>query len=286
MGTHPIFESDFDCLTVKKMRILRFIRGGQPGKQVGISKTRQIALPATVLTIGITGTISLAENNRECKKLARQLDRASLIGQCKVVTECFVGSAIGIYAAQHFNVLNMLESWAVLATRNYISPWTSWFTSTLIHGGILHLLFNMMALTSFERGFNTLHLIETFSLGAVWSGAAAALFATSRMSRSRMTIGASGAIIGLFGANAVRAYENPQFNQSARIQLIPPLNLIHKSVGVDSFTMLEATSLFVAISFLLLFRQVQTGRGVVSHVGHLGGFAGGAMAEMNRRFRQ
>ena len=40
------------------MRILRFIRGGQPGKQVGISKTRQIALPATVLTIGVTGTIS------------------------------------------------------------------------------------------------------------------------------------------------------------------------------------------------------------------------------------
>ena len=177
------------------MRILRFFhRNNQRRKTGEINKTRQIVVPATALTIGITGTVSLAENNRECKKLIRQLDRTTLIGQCKVITECFVGGAIGIYAAQHFGMVNLIESWAVLATRNFISPWTSWFTSTLLHGGLFHLLFNMMALTSFERGFNTLHLIETFTLGAVWSGAAAAFFATRS---SKMTIGASGAIIGL-----------------------------------------------------------------------------------------
>merc|ERR1711970_637559 len=159
MGTHPIFESDFDCLTEEKMRILRFIRR----KHVETSKTRQIVLPATALTIGITGTISLVETNHACKKLTRQMDRTSLIGQHKLITEGFVGGAIGVYAAQHFGMINnIMESWGVLATRNYISPWWTWFTSTLIHGGLFHLLFNMVALSSFERGFNTLHLIETF----------------------------------------------------------------------------------------------------------------------------
>ena len=175
------------------MRITRLFhrRNQQRGRT---DKIRQIVVPATALTIGITGTASLVETNVKCKKLIRQLDRTTLIGQCKVISECFIGGAIGIYAAQHFGMVNLMKSWSILATRNFISPWTSWFTSTLLHGGLFHLLFNMMALSSFERGFNTLHLIETFTLGAVWSGACAAFFATTM----KPTIGASGAIIGTF----------------------------------------------------------------------------------------
>lgn len=99
------------------------------------------------------------------------------------------------------------------------------------------------------------------------------------------TIGASGAVIALFGAMTMKAYLNSRLNEVGRIQLIPPLNLIHQAIGIESFTTLQAAGMFLAISIALLIRQRQTGRTTISHAGHLGGFVGGVVAEGNRQFR-
>jgi len=40
--------------------------------------------------------------------------------------------------------------------------------------------------------------------------------------------------------------------------------------------------IFTSISILLAFRQVQTGRGFMSHIGHLGGLFGGMLGAYDR----
>ena len=42
-------------------------------KRPDVNRTKEIIIPATVLTFGVTGTISLAEQNRECRKVFKQL---------------------------------------------------------------------------------------------------------------------------------------------------------------------------------------------------------------------
>ena len=48
--------------------IKRHLRSGQT-----VNRTKEIIIPATVLTVGVTGTISLAEQNRECRKVFKDL---------------------------------------------------------------------------------------------------------------------------------------------------------------------------------------------------------------------
>ena len=88
----------------------------------------------------------------------------------------------------------MSNSLSFLATSEWMTTARTWLTSTLVHGNLLHLGANLLCLSSFGNQFDTFSLIESFTLGAVWCGAAVALFSNIG------GIGASGAICGLFGA--------------------------------------------------------------------------------------
>ena len=110
---------------------------------------------------------------------------------------------------------------------------------------------------------------------------------------------------------AIRAYNDPRRYRHSRLTLIPPLNLLHQAVGIDSFSILEMTTgrfkrlffvslhlqfsetisrtlktAFIGISLVLMVRQRITGRAKLSHAGHLGGMFGGGVAEVNRQYRR
>ena len=68
-----------------------------------ISKSpKNVLLPASLITLGVTGTVSLAEKNYECQKVARKMQRGFILGK-NMFIEAFSCTAIGIYAAEQVN---------------------------------------------------------------------------------------------------------------------------------------------------------------------------------------
>jgi membrane associated rhomboid family serine protease len=84
--------------------------------------------------------------------------------------------------------------------------WWRIFTSAFLHGSIMHISFNMIALwqvgTFVELIFGTPRMAIIYVISMIGSGYAAAYFTPP----DEVTIGASGAIFGLFGALAVAGF--------------------------------------------------------------------------------
>ena len=80
--------------------------------------------------------------------------------------------------------------------------WWRILTSAFLHGGTMHILFNMIALfqvgTFVELIYGTSRMAVIYFLAAIGGGIAVSIF-----SPDVVTIGASGAIFGLFGALAI-----------------------------------------------------------------------------------
>ncbi len=125
------------------------------------------------------------------------------------------------------------------------------FTPALLHGGLLHIFFNMYALFSIGREIElyyghwrylALYLVSAFA-GNVFSF----LFTAAP------SLGASTAIFGLIGAQALFIYQNRKFFKNSRAMLTNSLMVI----GIN---------LFVIGSLQF-----------VDNFGHLGGLLGGAL---------
>ena len=125
------------------------------------------------------------------------------------------------------------------------------FTPALLHGGLLHIFFNMYALFSIGREIElyyghwrylALYMVSAFA-GNVFSF----LFTASP------SLGASTAIFGLIGAQALFIYQNRKFFKNSRAMLTNSLMVI-------------AINLFVIGSLQF-----------VDNFGHLGGLLGGAI---------
>jgi len=144
----------------------------------------------------------------------------------------------------HFRDLSFLPSLQVLQITN---EWYRLFSVALVHAGLLHLGFNMYALmvlgNPLEAAFgkNKMLFIFFFSLltGSLTSASLAPIDGQS--------VGASGAVFGLFGAIA----------------------LVGKRIGTDTRSIYVIIGINFAIGFVL---------GGVDWKAHLGGLVGGVIA--------
>ncbi len=110
------------------------------------------------------------------------------------------------------------------------------FTAAFLHGGLLHLLFNMWALwvlgEYLEAAVGRVRFLALYLLSA-FAGSTLVLFAAPVNS---LVVGASGAIFGLFGALAVHAYLNRNRDPQSRailtnVAFVLVINLVFTFMG-------------------------------------------------------
>jgi membrane associated rhomboid family serine protease len=146
------------------------------------------------------------------------------------------------------------------------------FTSMFLHGGLMHLIGNMLFLHIFgdnvEDRFGHVRFL-VFYLGC---GTVAALLQTAMLPHSPLPmVGASGAIAGVTGAYFV-------FYPRARVSMLVPIFLFWEVIQIP------------AVAFLLLWFAMQLAYGMMSLGGpesggvawwaHVGGFAAGAIGAL------
>ena len=123
------------------------------------------------------------------------------------------------------------------------------FTPMLLHGSILHIGFNMYALNAFGAGLERRYGHGRFLLLYILSGFAGTVF--SFLFTSAYSIGASGAIFGLIGAEGIFLFQN------------------RRLFGARFGRALNNVVFVVAIN---LFLGLQPG---IDNWGHIGGLMGG-----------
>lgn len=146
-----------------------------------------------------------------------------------------------------------------------VGPWATVITSMFLHGGILHLLGNMLYLWIFgdnvEDSMGHVRFIVFYVLCGI-----AAVFAQALPDPSSQVpmIGASGAISGVLGAYLL-------LFPHARILVLIPLGFIMHSTRLPAMWVLL---LWFGLQFLSSAMQ-QAGGGGVAFRAHIGGFIAG-----------
>ncbi len=144
----------------------------------------------------------------------------------------------------HFRDLTYLPSLQVL---QYTNEWYRLFTVALVHAGLMHLGFNMYALmvlgNPLEAAFGKNKMLIIFFISLLTGSLTSAYFA----SPTSYSVGASGAIFGLFGALAI----------------------VGKRIGADTRSIYVIIGINFAIGFVL---------GGVDWKAHLGGLIGGLIS--------
>ncbi len=159
-------------------------------------------------------------------------------------------------------------------TASALSHWPQLFlvliTSQFLHGGVLHLGFNMLYLWIFADNVEDRLGPVRFLCLYVGSGMIAAITQLILSPHSKIPmVGASGAIAGILGAYLL-------LFPAARIVTLIPLGLFFEQVELPAF-------LFLGIWFLLQWLQGLTTIGQVADVGgvavwaHVGGFVSGML---------
>jgi membrane associated rhomboid family serine protease len=143
-----------------------------------------------------------------------------------------------------------LEQHLVLPSFEYLKASNEWyrlFTVALTHAGLLHLGFNMYSLmvlgNPLEAAFGKQKLLVVFFVSLLTGSLASSYFA----SIYSYSVGASGAIFGLFGALAI----------------------VGKKIGAD----IRSILVIIGINFFIGFAM-----GGVDWRAHLGGLIGGVVA--------
>ena len=151
-----------------------------------------------------------------------------------------------------------LDSAAATAGEVGFAPWQL-VTYAFLHGSLLHIGFNMLALYMFgsavERVFGERRYLVYYFVCVV-SAAATQLLVASMMNAVYPTIGASGGVFGLLLAYAI------YFPNNRVMLLFPPIPLPARVFVL----------LYAALELYLGVTGTQEG---VAHFAHLGGMAGG-----------
>ena len=126
-----------------------------------------------------------------------------------------------------------------------------WITGTFLHGGIIHIYFNAMALIAlsglFLRFASWRWFLATYFLSALGGS-----IASQYLLPEGISVGASGAILGIFG-------------------FVFSLSLRHSSLFPMSFTIRSA----INVAFVALYGLV--GAAFIDNAGHAGGFIVGGL---------
>jgi len=147
-------------------------------------------------------------------------------------------------------VVPSIEMRLVLPNLDYLRATNEWyrlFTVSLVHAGLMHLGFNMYSLmvlgNPIEAAFGKNKMLIIFFFSLLTGSLTSAYFA----SPISYSVGASGAIFGLFGALAI----------------------VGKRIGADTRSIYVIIGINFAIGFVL---------GGVDWKAHLGGLVGGVIA--------
>jgi rhomboid protease GluP len=128
-------------------------------------------------------------------------------------------------------------------------------TATVLHGDILHLLFNVYALSALgvnvERYFGHGRFLLIYLLGGLWGSFAS--FATS----PEISVGASGAVFALAGATAVYFWR------------------YRENFGDEGRAILQNVLMVIGLNLVFGFTNAQ-----IDNAGHIGGLIGGAVVAL------
>jgi len=139
-------------------------------------------------------------------------------------------------------------------------------TYMFLHGGILHLLWNMLALWIFgcdvERRWGTNRFVRFYLLGGLAAGVCTLLVAPMSESIAiHPTIGASGAVLGVLAAYAMMFPDN---RITLLLLFVLPLTMKARTLAIG-----------YAVITVLMILSTPPGSGGVAHFAHLGGLAFG-----------
>jgi membrane associated rhomboid family serine protease len=173
------------------------------------------------------------------------------------ITKAFMLTCVVIFCVEELLrlPLGLLALWPLGSGQFW--PWQP-LTYAFLHGGVVHLFFNMLGLWMFgseiERLWGSRRYLH-FLIASVLSAAAAQLVFTALIGSFTPTVGASGALFGLLLAFGM------MFPNRTIIPLFPPIPMKAK--------------VFVAVfGGLELLLGLQGGSGI-AHFAHLGGMLGG-----------
>jgi membrane associated rhomboid family serine protease len=174
------------------------------------------------------------------------------------------------------------SSFALIKSRVFsYGEWYRLITYAFLHGGILHLFFNMVFLRVFSRAVEDelgwKKYLFLFALGAVFS----AIFTIATISKSDIPcIGASGAISAIIGAYLILfPWAKLRFN------LIHPLTF-------QKLASTEVPSMYYILSWIIMnifFGMLQSGGKTsgIAYWGHIGGFVTGVIfAEVYKNLKR
>lgn len=147
-------------------------------------------------------------------------------------------------------------------------------TSTFLHGGFLHLLFNMWSLWIFgdnvEDDLGLIGYLFLYFASGIAGGLAFSLFATDP---SALAVGASGAISGVMAAYLILHPRN-------RVLTLVPLGIIFTTIRINA-------PIFIGLWFLLQFVGFTVvGETGVAYSAHVGGFIVGLILALILKPRQ
>ncbi len=165
------------------------------------------------------------------------------------VTATLIALCVAIYVIQTVYP-PLLTRWAFIPLFAESQPWR-FLTSAFLHSGLMHLAFNMWALwvigTSLERALGAVRYTAVYFLSALGGSLAVYVLASpNSTSWLTATVGASGAIFGLFGMLFILQYR----------------------MGRDTSTIVLLIGINLAISFL---------GAAISWQAHLGGLMTGSI---------
>lgn len=185
------------------------------------------------------------------------------------VTLTLLIANVAVFVMEGMLALDTFALWPPGGFDSRFQPWQL-VTYAFLHGGLMHIFFNMLALYMFGGQIERLYGPRFFLLyyfGCVVSAALVHLVVTAWMGAPQVPmVGASGGVYGLLLAFAVH------FPHQRVLLLFPPIPLPAR-VFVAAFAALE-----------LFFGITQTAAGV-AHFAHLGGMLGGWLMIQYRRGR-
>jgi len=232
-------------------------------------------LGGTLLT---TGTANYIRTNvPKIERTFRDTSNLSPVPGLTIVGILWGGLTAGCMIASS----SLTARYALRAGSQFTSHPITWLTSAALHASWFHLAANSICGYSFARDMRTVDAIEMFTLGCLWCGCLTTFWG---LARSIIAVGSSGGICGLFGYSIYQNWDNHR-PQMGLLLISDIIRWIDRTFGLSipySFTFRQTFYIFTSVSILLACRQLQTGRGFISHVGHLGGLFGGIMGAYDR----
>lgn len=149
----------------------------------------------------------------QCPQCANQktniinVRQQSVISAMPPATRFIIGANIAVFIANYLLGIGGAESFAMIPAMIAQGQWYRLVTSAFLHGGFLHIAFNMYALyflgPALERFFGRIRFTVLYLVAALGGGVATYYFSDV----NTISVGASGAIFGLMAASIAVGHE-------------------------------------------------------------------------------